>query len=61
MQLMLRINIPVYTIDVWRVLKGWSDLWDHQVVVNLGYGLPHAGVVVTLEDGSTWLVHKGNI
>ena len=26
---------------------------------SLGYGLPHAGVVVTLEDGSTWLVHKG--
>ena len=26
-----------------------------------GYGLPHSGVVVTLEDGSTWLVHKGKI
>ena len=26
---------------------------------SLGYGLPHAGVVVTLEDRSTWLVHKG--
>ena len=23
------------------------------------YTLPHSGVVVTLEDGSTWLVHKG--
>ena len=28
---------------------------------SLGYGLPHSGVVVTLEDGSTWLIHKGKI
>ena len=28
---------------------------------SLGYGLPHSGVIVTLEDGSTWLVHKGII
>ena len=26
---------------------------------SFGYRLPHSGVVVTLEDGSTWLVHKG--
>ena len=28
---------------------------------SLGYGLPHSGVIVTLEDGATWLVHKGKI
>ena len=26
---------------------------------SLGYGLPHSGVIVTLEDGATWLIHKG--
>ena len=28
---------------------------------SFGYRLPHSGVIVTLEDGSTWLVHKGKI
>ena len=26
---------------------------------SLGYGLPHSEVVVTLEDRTTWLIHKG--
>ena len=30
---MLRIDIPVYTTSVLSVLKGWIDLWDHQVAV----------------------------
>ena len=28
---------------------------------SLGHGLPHSGVIVTLEDRSTWLVHKGKM
>uniref|UniRef100_A0A667Y7R9 Uncharacterized protein n=1 Tax=Myripristis murdjan TaxID=586833 RepID=A0A667Y7R9_9TELE len=45
-------NQPVYEAErVKRPFKGWSREWGP---------LSHSGVRVTLEDGSQWLIHKGN-